>query len=292
MNIPTLTAQYAEEVLKLNTFTKHNVVGVPSTLLLISTLCAPMAAQAASPGWYTSFGVTRMDVTAHSDELVLSEFGAATHLALEEGPIAGSGVLVKGDTQPSVTIGYRFKSNPKLSFETIIAPPLGLDVEFTGTTRYESVAPYALGGLPTGIPAFGADFATALALPAVGTLVYNPSPDARFQPYVGIGMTYLYTFHYKITNETLTKDGNPKLKIDPTVGLLFQLGMVSKLSNRLSLVTDIKIGTGIKVKGRMKNISLVSPGLGDIVGPTRVGLGELSMKLDAMVLNASLKWKF
>ena len=259
-----------------------------SALCALLSMSSPLKAEDSS--WYVSAGFTQMSLDSSSKEIVLSDLGDASKLALEAGPIAGSGVTVAGDGQPSLTVGYRFKSKPRLSIETVIAPPFTLDLEFTGTIRNESIAPLALGTLETGIPAFGSEFASTKALPAVLTLVYSFNPDGRFQPYIGAGLTAIYTFDHKIKNTELLREGTPKMSVDLAIGPIFQLGMVGRLSDRVSWVAEVKRGAGIGIEGRMRNITLLSQNFSDVVGPATVGVGELSLDVDATVLNVSIRW--
>lgn len=259
-----------------------------STFCVFLTLSSPLMAEK-SP-WYISAGFTQMILDSSSDEVVLSDLGDASKLALEAGPIAGSGVTVVGDGQPSLILGYRFKSRPHLSIETVIAPPFVLDLEFTGTIRDESIAPMALGTLETGIPAFGSEFASIKALPAVLTVVYSFNPGGRFQPYIGAGLTAIYTFDHEIKNKELLREGAPKMSVDLAIGPIFQLGIIGRISDKLSVGAEVKRGSGIGIEGRMRNITLLSQNFSDVVGPATVGKGELSLDVDATVLNLSVRW--
>lgn len=244
----------------------------------------------AETSWYVSAGFTQMELDSNSEEIVLSQLSGASQLALEEGPIEGSGVKALGDGQPSVTIGYRFERVPQLSLETVVAPPFNFDLEFTGALKDQSVAPFVLGGLPTGIEPFGEQFATTRALPATLTLVYQFNSRGRFRPYIGAGLTVIYTFDHKIKNQALVGENPPRMEVDLAVGQIVQLGLISRLSKRVSLVAEVKSGTGIAIDGRMLDITLSSPDLSDIVGPAMVGQGELSVSIDATVYNLSLQW--
>lgn len=241
---------------------------------------------------YFHAGVTQLNLESGQANVVLSDLGAATSIAIDEGPVENSGANISGDTQPTLTIGYRFKSMPRLSIETAIAPPFSLDLTTTGALADESLAPFALGQVPTGIPALGAELGNAQALPAIASLVYTFSPVWRFEPYVGLGMTYVFTYDHKITNSVLTEDGNPQLDVAPAIGVVGQIGVNTQLTERLTLITDFKFARGIKTESEVTDISLISPTLGDLVGPATVGLADFELELDATVFNIAVRYKF
>jgi|GEM_PF-3399684 len=276
---------------------------IPVALRLLSVAAATVLATPASAfsleehGIYYSAGFVNLDIDSTSSELNISDLGATTALAINEGPIADSGAKVTGTAVPAITFGYRFKNLDKWSVETIIAPPIEMTMELTGTAANESLAPLALvdedgNGVPTGIPALGSQLATSQSLPATTTLVFNPMPDAVIQPYVGIGATVILTFDHKITNPVLLENGDPKMEVDPAVGSILQLGVKAKLGDKITVTADLKKTNKVAIGGRVKNMTLVSPSLGDLLGPSTIGEGSIDLELESTVLSAGISYAF
>ena len=250
--------------------------------------------------FYFNLGVTSVDISATSSEFLLERIGPATTLAIDEGPVSGSGADVVGDTRPTLNIGYSFKRYPRLSLETAVAPPFEFDLKLTGTARNESLAPFALcptsdtsSCLATGIPALGENLGDTQVLPVLLTLVYQLPPMGRFEPYAGIGLTYVYTFDAEVTNTVLTENNRkPDLEISNSFGGVLQLGAKARLTKEISLVADVKYISGVSQSASLNNIELNSPTLGDVIGPSTVDEASLDVELQSTVINLSLQYRF
>jgi len=129
-------------------------------------------------------------------------------------------------------------------------------------------------------------------LPVVFSMVYEAKALWRFQPYLGLGLTSVFTFNGEVTNEVLREDGNPRLEIEPAFAPLLQLGLNTRLYRKLMLVTDVKFGKGLKSKASINDITLVSPTFGDIVGPTSIGSASVDAEVDATVFSVGLRYDF
>src|SRR5262249_3570268 len=71
--------------------------------------------------WTFMLGVGYVDPLSSSEPLVLSDVTGPASLAVQNGPIAGSGATVGDATIPAAIIGYRL--TPKLALETVLGTP-------------------------------------------------------------------------------------------------------------------------------------------------------------------------
>jgi len=269
--------------------------GLLAAGLIASGLSQTAFAESADDGplFYLNFGVTEIDLSSSSGEIELSELDFATSLALNEGPVDGSGIALTGDTQPTINIGYNFKKMPGVSFETALGLPFVFDLTFTGTAASESFAPEVFGILPTGIPALGTELGNYTVLPAVASVVYTAPEFWRVRPHVGFGFTYILPVDSEVTNKVLTEVGKPKLDVPVAFGELLQVGFSARVASGVSLVADYKYVPSIEVISQLENIEVESnfsalPGIGN----NKIGQGEVETVIDSSVFNIALKVEF
>lgn len=201
----------------------HNVVKL---LVAAGALAAAGGAAAQSKGqWTVSAGATqiRPDVTS----------GAISAPALPN-----SFGDVEKDTQPMALITYGLTDN--ISVETAIGTPYKHKI-------------YGAGAI-----AQGGELGSTKALPAIALLQYRFfEPNARFRPYVGLGVTYAMfqkeTGSFKMT--ALTNPGGPPttFKIDDKWTVSGQVGTTFALDEKwflnaayvkTRLRTDVHFSTG------------------------------------------------
>jgi outer membrane protein W len=272
-------------------------------LLMISLLCAPSVAFAdddtapveapAQPKRkkiYFRAGVAHIATMEKSDEMELADVDGAASLALQNGPIEGSGASVSSATIAGIIVGYVLPwGNDKLSVETILGLPFKVTFQATGTLATESLAPTAL-GLPTGVPALGPELAEAKAVPIVATLVYQVAQLGNIAPYVGAGPAIMFATDEKVTNMQLTAVGEPDMSISPSPGLVLQAGLDAKIVGRIYARLDLKFML-MKAEATVKHIQVETPDL-PLFGSTEVGTAKMGMWLNPLVVQAGIGTDF
>src|SRR5262249_51612354 len=149
-----------------------------------------------------------------SDPMELANVDGPASLSVQNGPIAGSGASINSATIFSVIVGYVLPvADGKLSVETILGLPFTMKFQATGTLANESIAPYALGMVPTGVPALGSELGEAKAVPIVLTANYQLAKLGPVTPYAGGGPTVMFATGEKVTNPQLTAVSQPDMKI-------------------------------------------------------------------------------
>ena len=238
---------------------------------------------------YLRGGLLYLRPMPDSSEVRLTELQGAAELALPNGPIPGSGVGAEPVALPAGTVGYRVSRN--VSLEAVLAVPFTMDLTFTGTLASESVAPYALGNIPTGVPAFGDTLGTTEVTPPIVTAVYRHAVHPRVQPYGGLGLAYVMAGNTKITNSVLTEIATPTVEIDPDLAWVLQAGVDLQLWQRLYLTLDIKFVGGLDLVAKMKGLELAVPDL-PIYGTVSAGTGSAEITVNPLVFQAGVGWNF
>jgi len=164
---------------------------------------------AKATGFYFRGGILHVAPQSESREVELTNVTGITSLAIQNGPIAGSGVTIGSATIPAFIIGYVLPVlDGQLSLETVLGLPFSVKLRATGTLATDSLAPYALGFIPTGVPPLGPELGEANVVPPLVTLVYRPQVG-RIRPFVGGGIGMLFTYDEHITNPVLTAVSPP-----------------------------------------------------------------------------------
>ena len=188
---------------------------------------------------------------------------------------------------------YIPKTGKHLAMEVTLAPPLKLDFEVSKNAIDESLAPETNGGLQTGIPPLGQSIGTLKALPPNLTIVYRPWVDTMFQPYIGAGAMYLYTYNTDANNEVLNAYGNePTLNLTKPVACVGQLGMDMKLTEKMFLTADVKYVGCAEVEAKVNNIVVNAPNLSPTVGPINVGTVSSTNDFKAVLYQLSFGMHF
>lgn len=239
---------------------------------------------------------------AKDEEVVLSNVEGAASLVIEEGPIAGSGSGVKPLFLPALSVGMVVKDwgNSTLSIELILAPPNMVNIELTaeGTLATESLAPFALGNIPTGVPPAGEELGTVSALPPMATAVFRPWRDKFFRPYGGAGLAYMIVTGGEITNEILTSVAEPRLEVDHglgNLGLVLQAGaevrLLKLMGKSLYFSADVKYIGFLSLTAQVRDIYVEAPGL-PVFGPVRVGDAGATVTVNPLIFQAGLGLDF
>lgn len=245
-----------------------------------------------SKPFYFRAGYTLLSPDSSSSEVVLSDVGGPASLAISDGPIEGSGATVGDADFPSVIVGYQLPwLDGHLSVETIIALPFTIEFKTAGTLKDESIAPYALGNIPTGVPALGEEFGETKVLPPVVTLVYRFLLDKPFRPYVGAGMAYMITYDSEVTNPVLTALGEPGLEVDDVFGFAFQGGIEYNVYDNWWVNFDVKYIAGLETEAKVTDIWVETPGL-PLYEVARVGDATIDVTIDPWVYHLGVGFDF
>jgi outer membrane protein W len=245
-----------------------------------------------SPGlrdrFYARAAVLHLVPFVNSGEVVLSNLSDFAQIAVEEGPIAGSGADMDPVTIPALMVGYVLPwLDGHLSVETILGAPVTLTLKASGTMANESLAPYALDGVPTGVPALGTDLGTAKALPPILTAVYRFRLDSRVRPYLGLGVNYMHVYDPQITNPLLTEVVEPWLEVEDAVGAVFQGGVDVGFYGRFFANLDVKaiyLGT---LSATVHDVYVKTPGL-PVFEMARVGDASVDIDVFPVIVSGGV----
>jgi outer membrane protein W len=262
-----------------------------SILLVLTSAVAAEPAKKKAPAkakkLYVRAGVAHVAPLVQSRELELADVDGAASLAIENGPIEGSGATVESATIPVVTIGYRLSR--KLALETVLGVPFTVKFTATGTLVDESLAPMAL-GIPTGVPALGSELGEAKAIPPQVTLVYNFGGRA-IRPYAGAGLAVMFTTEAKVTNPLLTEVGEPTMSIAPAPGVVLQGGAEATIYGPVYARFDVKFIAGMLARARVEHIQVRTPGI-PAFESVEVGTAKMSMWVNPLIVNLGVGMDF
>ena len=227
-----------------------------------ASAAASLTAPEAKTKYYFRLGGLHLAPIVNSDNVVLSNVSPFAQLAVQNGPIEGSGGSINALTVPAGIIGYVLPYwDGRLSVETVLGLPLSLDLKVTGTMASESLAPYALGNVPTGVPALGESLGTAKAIPPVVTAVYRFLPEKSFHPYAGAGLALMFVYDAKIENPILTSVSEPTLEVGNGYGVVAQAGVEARIYDRYFATLDFKTILGLSVEAVVHDIYVETPEL-------------------------------
>lgn len=240
---------------------------------------------------YLRLGVAHIAPLESSREMELADIDGAASLAIENGPIAGSGAEVASATLPAMIIGYRLPVlDGRLSLETILGTPFTVKFRATGTIANESLAPMAL-GIPTGVPALGPELGEAKAAPVVVTAVYDLMPASRIKPFVGAGAAIMFAFSPTVTNPLLTEVSQPDMSISPAPGLVLQTGVEARITNRIFARLDVKYVAFMLARAEVHHIVVKAPEL-PLFETVEVGTAKMSVWLNPLIIQAGVGTDF
>lgn len=261
------------------------------SLALLALLVPALAHADRARPLYVRAGVIHVATLESSREMELADVDGAASLAIENGPIAGSGAEVGSATVPGMIIGYVLPwMNGRLALETIVGLPFTVKFRATGTLANESIAPTAL-GIPTGVGPLGPELGEAQALPPVLTLVYRFGPFGRLQPYAGAGVSVMFTTDEKVTNPILLEVREPEMHVDPAPGLVLQGGLDARLTSRIYARLDVKFVAFMLARARVEHVEVRTPEL-PLFDTVEVGTAKMSMWVNPLIVQAGLGTDF
>ena len=232
---------------------------------------------------YFRAGVLHIAPLSESRELELSGVHGPASLALEDGPIAGSGAALEPLTIPAVIAGYVLPIlDDRLSLETVLSTPQHVKFRATGTLANMSIAPEAL-GIPTGVPALGSELGEADAAPPIVTAVYRLVDLGPVHPYLGLGIGVLITYNARATNPVLTEVGEPRFHIDPAPGLVLQAGTDVHVWRKLYLRADVKYVAFMKAHATVEDLRVRTPEL-PVFETAEVGTATMDLWVNPLIV--------
>jgi len=230
--------------------------------------------------FYVRGGIAHVAPLSMSRELELADVDGAASLAIDNGPIAGSGSSVTSATVPAIILGY--KLTDRLSVETVLGVPFTVKFKATGTLANESIAPMAL-GIPTGVPPLGSEIGEAKAAPPVVTLVYQLRTSGTLRPYVGTGLGVMFTFDRHVTNPILTEVSEPEMSIAPAPGLVLQTGAEARLYKNIYARIDVKFIAFMLARARVEHIQVRTPEL-PVFDTVEVGTAKMNVWVNPLIV--------
>lgn len=235
--------------------------------------------------WTVRAGVALIKPLSSSRPMELANVDGAASLAIQNGPIAGSGAEVSSATIPALIIGYNI--NDHLSLETVLGLPFTVKFQATGTLANESIAPTAL-GIPTGVGPLGPELGEAKAAPPLVTVVYKfLHPADRFRPYVGAGASVLIAYDAKVTNPMLIEVAKPSMSVDPAPGLVVQAGMEARITKSWFARVDVKYIAFMLANAQVEHIYVRTPDL-PLFDTVEVGTAKMSVWVNPLIIQAGI----
>jgi outer membrane protein W len=261
-------------------------------LVLLSLLLVPALAHAEKrKKFYFRAGVVRVTPLAVSREMELSDVDGPASLAVQNGPIAGSGASISSATAFAAIIGWNTPwLHERLSLETIIGVPFTVKFQATGTLANQSIAPTAL-GIPTGVGPLGSEMGEAKALPIVATGVYDFLPGRRLRPYAGGGVAIMFSTGEKVTNPMLTEVAQPSMSIAPAPGVVLQGGLDFKIANRFYARIDVKFIGLMMARARVEHVQVRTPDI-PLFDTVEVGTAKMNVWVNPLIVQAGLGTDF
>lgn len=241
--------------------------------------------------FYVRAGVAHIAPLASSRPMELADVDGPASLAIQNGPIEGSGSDVAGVTIFAATLGYRLPfGHDHLAIETVLGLPFTVKFTATGTLANESIAPTAL-GIPTGVGPLGPQLGEAKAAPPMLTLVYNLMPHATVQPYIGAGAAVMITYDAHATNPMLTEISQPDMSIAPAPGLVFQGGLEAKLYKNVYARLDVKFIALMMARAEVHHIQVRTPEL-PLFDTVEVGTAKMSVWVNPLIIQGGIGLDF
>lgn len=248
-------------------------------------------ARAKRKSFYVRAGIVHVAPQSSSREMELADIDGAASLAVQNGPIAGSGAEVGSATVPGIILGYVLPwGGGKLALETVLGVPFTVKFRATGTLANESLAPTAL-GIPTGVMPLGPELGEAKAAPPILTLVYSLRERGPVRPYFGAGVAVLFAYDAKVTNPTLIEVSQPEFEVKPAPGLVFQAGLEAKLFKGIYARFDVKFIALMLARAEVHHIQVRTPEL-PLFDTVEVGTAKMSVWVNPLIVQAGLGLDF
>jgi outer membrane protein W len=245
------------------------------------------ASRPTRPALYVRLGGALVKPVSSSRELELANVHGAASLAVQNGPIRGSGATIDSATIPAAIIGYVLPTaRRRWSTELVLGLPFTVKFRATGTLATTSLAPTAL-GIPTGVAPLGSELGEAQAAPVVLTATYRLIDHRRVWPYVGIGPSVLFTRNATVTNPMLTAVNHPEMSIDPAPGLVLQGGLEARLTRSIYARIDVKFIAFMLARAEVRHINVKTPGL-PLFDSVEVGTAKMNIWVNPFIVQAGL----
>ncbi len=236
--------------------------------------------------FYVRAGAATVAPITSSQELELADVDGPASLAVQNGPIAGSGATVDSATIPAAILGYVLPTaSRKWSIETVLGVPFTVRFKATGTLATTSIAPTAL-GIPTGVGPLGSELGEAKAVPPVITLVYQLT-EGLVRPYVGAGVSVLFAYDAHVTNPMLTAVGEPEMTIAPAPGVVFQSGLDIRVWKKVYARLDVKFIALMKARAEVRHIQVETPGL-PLFDNVEVGTAKMNIWVNPLIVQGGV----
>jgi len=240
---------------------------------------------------YVRLGGALIKPVSSSRELELADVHGAASLAVQNGPIRGSGATIDSATIPAAIIGYVLPTaSRRWSTELVLGLPFTVKFRATGTLATTSLAPMAL-GIPTGVAPLGPELGEAQAAPLVVTATYRLIENRYVWPYVGIGPSVLFSRNARVTNPILTEVNHPEMSIDPAPGLVLQGGLEARLTRSIYARIDVKFIAFMLARAEVRDINVKTPGL-PLFDSVEVGTAKMSLWVNPVIVQAGLGCDF
>ena len=267
-------------------------LAIAAALLAIPALAhADPAAPEKRKTFYINAGVAYVDPLSSSDPLELADVDGPASLAVQNGPIAGSGATVGSASVFAMTLGMRLPYlHGRLSLETILGVPFTVKFKATGTLATQSIAPMAL-GIPTGVQPLGEDLGEAKAAPPMLTAVYQILDHGPARPYLGAGLAVLIAFDAHVTNPMLTEVSQPEMSVAPAPGLVLQGGVDVKVYKDWFLRVDVKFIAFMEARGEVKHIQVKTPEI-PLFDTVEVGTAKMNVWVNPLIIQAGVGTEF
>ena len=280
----------------------RRLLAMAGTAAALAVVLAPATA-AADPWWKRAaryvhqqgyvrgIGVAHVATLDQSREMELADIDGPASLAVQNGPIEGSGAAVSSATIPAGIAGLRLPwLDHRLSLEIVVGTPFTVEFTATGTLAEKSIAPMAL-GIPTGVPALGSELGQTKAVPLVVSGVYQFRKSGVLRPYAGTGVTVMFATQNKITNRYLTEVSEPDFEIAPSPGLVLQAGLDAKLWRGLYARLDVKFIAGLLARAEVHHVVVRTPSL-PLFEAVEVGTAKMSTWVNPLIVQAGLGFDF
>jgi outer membrane protein W len=266
----------------------------PATASPVRATAASSTAPAsppARPALYVRLGAALIKPVSSSRELELADVHGAASLAVQNGPIRGSGATIDSAATPAAIIGYVLPTaSRRWSSELVLGLPFTVKFHATGTLATTSIAPMAL-GIPTGVGPLGSELGEAQAAPLVVTATYRLIDHRYVWPYLGIGPSVLFTRNAKVTNPMLTAVNQPEMSIDPAPGLVLQGGLEARLTRSIYARIDVKFIAFMLARAEVRHINVKTPGL-PLFDSVEVGTAKMNLWVNPVIVQAGLGCDF
>ncbi len=243
------------------------------------------------PDFYVRLGAAFLKPLSSSRAVELADVHGAASLAIQNGPLAGSGAKIESVTIPAAIAGYVLPTaSRRWSTEVVLGLPFKVKFQATGTLASMSLAPTAL-GIPTGVGPLGPELGEATAVPIVLSVTYRPIQRGAILPYLGAGPSVLFATNAKVTNPILTEVNHPEMSITPAPGLVLQGGLEARLWRSVYARIDLKFIAFMRARGEVKNVNVKTPGL-PLFDSVEVGTAKVNLSVNPLIVQAGIGMDF